>query len=258
MKKLACVALSAGMATLALGCGSSDGGGPPTILFDWGPAADCPDLLAAGREASVIINGVDFDGIADDEQLIFDCEDGESGVIDLQDGDWDFDLEVVDDYDDALTDPFECFDETLNGDACLYYTTTNSRVENVDTFVDFDPDVLVDFAYGFGNFTIDYAVDGLSDPAEELDCQGWDPVATDMSVVITFYSGAGFVEDQFACGVENPADTRDLPLDDYELSIDLLDSTGAALSEEPAEPTTQTLATHLENVLIEVNLDEAL
>ncbi len=256
MKKLACVALSAGMATLALGCTTDDGGFEPTILFDWGAAADCPNLTVAGRESAVIINGVDFDGIAADEQLIFDCEDEVSGVIDLQDGDWDFDLEVVDDYDDALTDPFECFDETLNGDACLYYTTTNSRVENVDTFVDFDPDVDVIFAYGFGNFAIDYAVDGLNDPAEELDCQGWDPVATDLSVVISFYSGAGFVEDLFACGIDNPADTRDLPLDDYELSIDLLDSNGDALSEDPATPATQTLDTHLETVDILVNLDE--
>lgn len=261
MKKLACVALCAGVASLAVGC-TTDDGGPPTILFDWSPASDCPDLTAANRESTVIINGQDFDNVAADEQLLFDCEDGASGVITIQDGDWDFDLEVVDQYSDSTTiDPFDCFDETTNGDECLYYTVTPSRVEGVDTFIDYDPDVLVDFAYGYGNFTVDYTVDASLDLAQvDPDCIGFGEFgAEDLSIAITFYDGAGLVEDLFACGQQG-VDTRDLPLGVYAPAFDLLDSTGAAINQEPAIPNTTNgeleLATHLDNILIEVNIDE--
>jgi len=258
MKKLACVALCAGT-VLAVGCGTSDSG-PPTILFDWAPASACPDLTAAGRESDVIINGVDAEGLSADEQLLFDCEDGGSGVIDIQDGDWDFELDVVDQYSDLGTmDSFDCFD-TANQLDCLYYTTTSSLVDNVDTFFDYDPDVLVDFAYGYGNFTVSYTVDlgafETGQEADDIDCDGFgDDGADDLRVMMTFYNGDGVVDDFFACG-DQAVDTRDMPLGTYELEFDLVDVAGAPINADPTVAPPQVLDTHLDNIAFEIDISE--
>lgn len=259
MKKLVWTALCVGGMGLAVGCGSSSDGGPPTVLFDWGAGTDCPDLTVANREATVIIEGVDADGVAANEQFLYDCGDGVSPAEAIPDGDWDFELDVVDVYADN-TDPINCFGSPINTD-CLYYTAGSELVENVDTFVALDNDLIIDFNYGFGSFTIDYTIDGLDPSAAQ--CGNFDTGASvdglgaaDLAVAISFYGMDGLLEDVFACGAA--AETRDLPLETYVPVFDLLDSGGNALGQTSAldGDGSATLSTHLQNIILAVDLVE--
>jgi hypothetical protein len=267
MKKLVGLALGAGM-VLAVGCGGSSDGGLPTARFLW-DSGGCPDLSPAGdgREAAVIIDADDseFGGL---ESFAFDCGDGDSLVLDIEEGTWDFFAEAVDLYASAPGTgvPENCFGDTVN-ENCLYYTSGEDSELGVDTLVEPDFNVDFDLLYAFGAFDVQYSLDQVVDNPEAVDCDDFDPdvngPATDMSIVATFYEGSGLVEDVFVCGGGGNVISRDLPLGDYALAFDLLNSDGDAILDNPVTPDPLdcpagvcTLTTHLQDLQLDIDFDD--
>jgi hypothetical protein len=252
---------------LAVGCGGDDGGGGgglPTTRFLW-DAAGCPDLTPADddREAAVIIDAEDteFGGA---ESFAFDCGDGDSLVLDIDEGTWDYFAEAVDLFASAPGTgvPENCFGDTVN-ENCLYYTTDEDEVLGVDTLIEPDSTVDFDLLYGFGNFDFAYTLDTVE--PDDGECAIFsDPAADEIVVTANFYTN-GFVEDFFLCGGDglNPTEetTRDLPLGDYDLEFEAIDSLGDTVSTvELADPAdcpgnVCTLLTHLETFVLEVVID---
>jgi hypothetical protein len=257
-----------GCAALLVGC--SDDGGPINgdqgdITFAWDDT-ECPNLAPAGSlantanndEAVVIIEGYDdlfADGLTLNE--VFDCGDGDTPILSIPDGNWQFVGAIVDDW-EGTTDPnfeFDCFD-SANHD-CLFYSD-QVALADVDPLFSPQVDEVFDFLPSYAAIEANWTVEGQAPDSVQCDTAS----EFELFTILDTTADVGITEN-WLCDDNTPVDSleeygisisRDLPLGTYDVEASLVDDLGVEVS-DPGASDPIGLAGEVD---LDVHLDDAL